>query len=366
MTDAADRRTPLYGEHLAAGARIVPFAGWAMPVHYGSQIEEHHAVRRDVGIFDVSHMGQVFIEGPDALELAQRCVTRDVSSLALGAAAYAALVNEEGGMEDDLYVYHLAPGRVLLVVNAATYEKDVEILQAIAAREKLDARLIPAADEWAMIAVQGPRWREAVAAAIGEGPWQALEPFHIVALDHHGLELVLSTTGYTGEPGCEIMVAPNAAAGLWRALVAAGARPIGLAARDTLRLEQGFNLSGVDFTTAENPFEVRLAWIVQLDKPRFHGRDALARIKAEGIRRRQVGLLPEGRRIPRHGAAGVAGDRKIGEVTSGGFSPTLERPIVMALVEAEHAAPGTALSIDLGSARVAAAVTKLPFHKVQH
>ncbi len=367
MSSTAEiKQTPLYDEHVAAGGKIVPFAGWAMPVHFGSQLEEHHAVRRSVGLFDVSHMGQIFVEGPEALELVQRIVTRDIGDLDDGGAAYAALCHEDGTLADDLFVSRLAADRILLVVNAATYDADLALMQSIAARERLDARLRPAAPEWAMIAVQGPRWREACRAALGAGEWEGLAPIRVASMTYGGHELIFSTTGYTGEAGAELLCHPSQAVGLWRALVAAGARPCGLAARDTLRLESGFNLSGVDFTREHNPLEARLGWVTDLSKPAFSGREALLEIKQRGVTLRQVGLLPEGRRIPRHGNPVLADGNPVGEVTSGGFSPTLDRPIALGYVAAGLAKVGTELEIELGGgSKVKAVVAKLPFYKSQ-
>lgn len=362
MEDAALKRTPLYEEHVAAGARMVPFGGWSMPVHYGSQIEEHHAVRRDAGLFDVSHMGQVFVVGPQAVELVNRIVTRDVSGLPDGGACYGALCRKDGTLVDDLFVSRLGAERILIVVNASTYDGDVVVMQQIAAAARLNARLVPCAEQWAMIAVQGPRWKEVCLKALGPGPWERVAPLRIHAMAYGGRELLFSTTGYTGEAGVELICDPSVAVPLWRGLIAAGGRPCGLAARDTLRLESGMNLSGQDFTAQNNPFEVRMSWIVDLDKP-FQGRDALAALKAN-VGLRQVGLLTEGRRIPRHNARVLAGGQAVGQITSGGFSPTLERPIALALVAAPQAQVGTRLSIELGGdSTTAATVVKLPFYK---
>lgn len=376
---AALRRTPLYDCHVEAGAKMVPFGAWEMPLHYGSQIEEHHATRRGVGLFDVSHMGQIEVTGRDAAALVQEIVTRDIGDLADGEQAYCAMCNEAGGIIDDLIVARMAGHWFLLVVNAGPYEKAVAQIQKIA--DGLDLRGVsvePAANNYAMIAVQGKAWRDIVRPVIGAGlgagsgpgvgeasgafAWENLKPYRAAEIEYREGPLIVSTTGYTGEPGCELLLAPDHAAEVWCALIAAGGRPCGLAARDTLRLEKGMCLSGQDFTEASNPFEARLGWVVDLDKESFCGLDALKKIKAEGVARRLVGLLPEGRRIPRHGARIIAGGKPVGEITSGGFSPTLARPIALGYVAKEFAKAGTSLAIDLGGGKTAAArVARPPF-----
>jgi len=357
------QRTPLHAAHLALGAKMAPFAGWEMPLHYGSQIEEHLATRRDVAIFDVSHMGQVEIVGSGTLNLAQALVTRDLATLDDGEAAYGLLCRADGGIIDDLIAARLGPERFFLVVNAAAHARDIEHMEAVtAALGPADAELRPCSDRWAMIAVQGPRWIPVVEAVIGPGPWGTLPPYRVHLLDFRATELILSTTGYTGEAGCELICAPEVAAALWEALLRAGARPAGLAARDTLRLEKGLCLSGQDFTEENNPFEARLGWVVQLEKPDFCGRESLARIKRQGVRRRLMGLLPEGRRIPRNGMKLWADGREVGGVTSGGYSPSLERPIALGYVAAPWAHEGAELDLDLGRGTVRAQVTRPPFY----
>lgn len=356
------KRTPLYDDHVALGARMVPFGGWAMPVHYGSQIEEHHAVRRDVGLFDVSHMGQVFVEGPQAVELVNCIVTRDISSLPDAGACYGALCREDGTLVDDLFISRFTFDRILIVVNASTYDGDVKVMKHIEARANLNAKLIPCAEKWAMIAVQGPNWKQVCVKVLGRGDWEIIEPLHIFSTSYGAHELLFSTTGYTGEAGVELICDPSVAPKLWGELVAAGGRPCGLAARDTLRLEAGMNLSGQDFTAANNPFEVRMSWIVDLGKE-FQGRDALLKLK-EDVTRRQVGLLTEGRRIPRHNARVLFNGQPVGEITSGGFSPTLDRPIAMAIVAIPATKIGTEMEVELGGGSTTkATVVKLPFYK---
>jgi aminomethyltransferase len=363
MTETATlRRTPLYETHVAAGAKLVPFAGWEMPVHYGSALDEHRATREGAGLFDVSHMGQAAVRGPGAADWVQGIVSRNVAKLTDGRQAYGVLCNEQGGLVDDLIAARLTAEEWLIVINAGTREGDIAEMRRAAGRMGLTgATLTDESDQWAMIAVQGPRWTEAVEGALGAGAWREMKPYRIARMEYAGRPLLVSTTGYTGEKGCELLCAPEVAPQLWRALVDGGGRPIGLAARDSLRLEKGFHLSGVDFTSANSPFEAALEWVVDLEKE-FWGVEALRRLKEKGATRRLVGLLPEGRRIPRHGAAIVEGDRAIGEVTSGGFSPALERPVALGYVPLALAAPGSRVIIDLGRGAMAPAeVVKVPF-----
>lgn len=361
-SDTPLRRTPLYQQHSDAGARLVPFAGWEMPVHYGSQLEEHQATREGCGLFDVSHMGQIFVEGRGARALVNAIVARDVSDLPTGRSLYTVLCNGEGGLLDDLIVTCLAEERFLLVVNAATYEGDLAAMQARAAACAIpEATLRGAAEDWAMIAVQGPDANAILNSVIGDGGWEALPAFSAAELSWQGEPLLLSTTGYTGEHGAELLCPPGQAPALWVALVDAGGRPVGLAARDSLRLEKGLWLSGQDFTSDNNPYEAAMGWVVDLEKSDYPGRAALAAIKAAGPARKLVGLRPEGRRIPRHGAAIMQGEQVIGEVTSGGFSPALEGPIALGYVMADQASLGNTVEIDLGRSRVTATLCKRCF-----
>jgi aminomethyltransferase len=358
------KRTPLFETHVESGGKMVPFGGWEMPLHYGSQIEEHLATRSSAGIFDVSHMGQVSVTGADALALVQEIVTQDVSVLADGDEVYTVMCREDGGMIDDLIVSRFGPNEYFMVVNAGPYAKGVAHMQGVAGRLGLpDATLTPCAEDWAMIALQGPHWRGVLDRVIGPGAWSGLGTFKTVRLTFERGPLLFSSTGYTGEPGCELLCPPETAPRLWRALAEGGARPIGLAARDTLRLEKGYCLSGQDFTEANNPYEAGLGRVVKLGKTSFCGRAALERIKEEGPRRKLVGLLPEGRRIPRHeNPVQDTTGAVVGEITSGGYSPSLERPVAMAYVKPEFARPGTVLRIDLGRGAAGAVVTRFPFY----
>lgn len=342
---------------------MVPFGGWEMPLHYGSQIEEHLKTRAEATIFDVSHMGQIEVNGARALDLIQEIVTRDISRLEDGQEAYCVMCHEDGGLIDDLIVTRLGEGRYFIVVNASPYEKDSAFMRTIADRLSLPGvQLRPCAEEWAMIALQGPRWAEIGRKVLGGGAFWDLAAYRAAEMKRDGADLIFSTTGYTGERGVELICRPEKATALWSALLAAGARPAGLAARDTLRLEKGMCLSGQDFTEANNPFEARLGWVVDLKKTSFSGRASLERIHKEGPKQRLVGLLPEGRRFARHGAKIFRAGEPIGEITSGGYSPSLERPIAMGYVGAEAAKAGGEVEIDLGRGTTKAVMTSPPFY----
>lgn len=357
------QRTPLYDRHVALGAKMVPFAGWEMPLHYGSQVEEHHATRRSAGVFDVSHMGQIMISGPQAERLVQELATNDLSRLSDGDELYTVMCDERGGMIDDLIIARFAADQYFIVANAATYLTDFQFIEQLAA-EKIPGdktHLDPCSEDWAMIAIQGPEFAEILNVILGEGPWDKLKPFKIFRGVHNGVNLIISTTGYTGEPGAEILCPPEDVGDLWDAMVEAGARPCGLAARDTLRLEKGYLLSGQDFTTENNPLEAGVGWVVKLDKKSFSGKYALMDVKAAGPARKLMGFLPEGKRIPRHGAEILAEGVAVGYLTSGSWSPSLERPIAMGYIDSALANPGAEVQISLGSTTTRAVIVKPPF-----
>jgi aminomethyltransferase len=348
------RQTPLYAQHRESGARIVDFGGWDMPLHYGSQIDEHHAVRRDAGMFDVSHMRVVDVGGERARAFLAHALANDVGKLRVpGKALYSCLLDREGRVLDDLIVYYLREDLFRLVVNAATAEGDIAWLSSLAANEP-GVALAPRAD-LAMIAVQGPNARARAWQAFpgSEAATRDLKPFNAVQAGSR----FIARTGYTGEDGFEVMLPAGQAVADWQALAAAGVRPCGLGARDTLRLEAGMNLYGQDMDATVSPLESGLAWTVDLASPRdFVGRAAL---EAQAARRRQVGLVLDGGGVLRahqtvHTASGE------GEVTSGTFSPTLARSIALARVPV-GVAPGAAVEVDVRGKRLAARVVKPPF-----
>jgi aminomethyltransferase len=328
------RRTPLYAAHIAAGARMVDFSGWEMPINYGSQIEEHQAVRRDAGMFDVSHMTVVDVRGAGARAYLLRLLANDVSRLVQpGKALYSCMLNERGGVIDDLIAYYLEADYYRLVVNAATRDKDLLWLQAQA--PGFDVRIGEQGD-LAMIAVQGPLARQKALSALPAGATaeaERLQPFFACRPG----DLFIARTGYTGEDGFEITVPAGQASELWDQLLAAGVRPCGLGARDSLRLEAGMNLYGQDMDEDVSPLESALGWTVAMkDAREFIGRKALEEQKAAGVARRLVGLVLQDKGVLRAGQA-VSTAQGAGITTSGGFSPTLQQAIAFARIPAGNA-----------------------------
>jgi aminomethyltransferase len=362
------QRTPLYAEHLAAHARMVDFSGWEMPIHYGSQIEEHHAVRRAAGLFDVSHMCAVDVTGADAARFLRHLLANDIAKLSTpGCALYSCLLNGQGGIIDDLIVYFLAPENYRLVVNAGTAEKDLAWMRA--QRGGLSVDIVPrreGEDALAMLAIQGPEAREKFWAAFpaSRAATESLAPFQAAEWATDNAVWLLARTGYTGEDGFEITLPAAQAARAWQALLAAGAKPCGLGARDTLRLEAGMNLYGQDMDETCSPDESNLAWTVDLrDAGRdFIGKSALVtRRKTDQITQQLTGLL-----LLDHGVLRahqqVATPLGAGEVTSGTFSPTLNQSIAFARLPAGVAA-GDTVSVTIRDKPLAARVIKPPFFR---
>ncbi len=351
------RRTPLYEEHMALGARLVDFAGWEMPVQYAGIKAEHQAVRNHAGLFDVSHMGEAVFRGPDAEAAIQRLVTRDVSRLAEGQAGYAAVCYEDGGTVDDVLVYR-RPEDFLIVVNASNREKDLEHFRANT--KDLEVEVSDESDDWALLALQGPE----VAGMLQSFTDMDLSPikyYRFVEGEVDGAAATFSRTGYTGEDGFEIFLRPDCAPRVWRRLVEAGATPVGLGARDTLRLEAGMCLYGNELDEETTPLEAGISFAVHLTKePEFIGRGALLREDLEGLRKKLVGFELEGRGIARHGHTVTEGAEIVGQVTSGTHSPTLNRAIGLALVE-----PGVRdrFSVVIRDRPVPARTVPLPFYK---
>ncbi|MGD8909236.1 MAG: glycine cleavage system aminomethyltransferase GcvT [Chromatiales bacterium] len=351
------KQTVLFETHKAMGGKMVPFGGWEMPLHYGSQLEEHHQVRRDAGMFDVSHMTVVDLKGSDANPFLRRLLANDVDKLKVsGKALYTCMLNERGGVVDDLIVYFLNDSWYRLVVNAGTTDKDLAWLQKQSGG--FDLSITPRRD-LAMIAVQGPNARAKVLPLLSEALQQAgavLKPFNAAADG----EWFLARTGYTGEEGFEIMLPADQAVDFWRRLKRAGVEPCGLGARDTLRLEAGMNLYGSDMDEETSPLESGLGWTVAWEPAErdFIGRAALEVQRKDPERRRFVGLLLTGRGVLRNHLKLFADDRLIGEITSGGFAPTLERSIAFARVEPDT---GDTCEVEIRGKRVAAQVVKPPF-----
>jgi aminomethyltransferase len=357
VVTAALKRTPLYEAHVAAGAKLVPFAGWEMPVQYEGVRVEHLAVRSACGVFDVSHMGEVETSGPEAEALLQRLLSNDVSKLAVGGAQYSVLCREDGGILDDLFTYRLADDRYLTVTNAANHERDLAWFEEHAT--DLDAEVSDAIGDYAMLAVQGPEARSIVAElAEGELPSR----MHTATLHIAGAEMLVCGTGYTGEDGVELLLAPERAAEVWRALTAGGARAAGLGARDTLRMEVCFHLYGNDMDEHRNPIEAGLAWCCK-EETGFIGSEPIAVARERGTEQKLAPFVLTGPGIPRQGNAVVSGGEEVGVVTSGTLSPSLEVGIGMAYVPVELAEPGTAVEIDVRGKLRAARVESKPLYR---
>ncbi|EHK63978.1 glycine cleavage system aminomethyltransferase GcvT [Achromobacter arsenitoxydans] len=351
------KRTPLAEEHLAAGARMVDFGGWDMPLAYGSQLEEHHAVRQDAGMFDVSHMLNVDVTGPDAFAFLQRLVANDVAKLTVpGKALYSCMLNPQGGVIDDLIIYFFAADEWRVVVNAGTADKDVAWMQRVKQAGAFDVAVTPRRD-LAMVAVQGPNARAKVWAA--RPAWQAAtEPLTAFVAACVGDDTLVARTGYTGEDGFEIVLPATEVVQLWRDLVAQGVRPAGLGARDTLRLEAGMNLYGQDMDELTQPGQAGLTWTVSLKNAerRFIGRDALEQFATPAT---FIGLKLQDRGVMRaHMAVRTA--QGMGELTSGTMSPTLGVSIGFARLP-QGVNPGDTVEVDIRGKWVSALACKLPF-----
>ena len=350
------RRTPLYDAHVEAGAKLVPFAGWEMPVQYTGIRSEHLAVREGCGVFDVSHMGEIETEGPQALELLQRLLTNDVSKLEVGGAQYSCLCREDGGVLDDLFTYRLADAHYLTVTNASNHERDLAWFREHA--EGFDAEVHDRLADYAMLAVQGPAAREIVGSmAQGELPPR----LRTAEINLGPGDALVCGTGYTGEPGVEILVEPDVAAALWEELLVAGATPAGLGARDTLRLEVNYALYGNELSEERTPIEAKLGWIVE-EGTGFIGAERCAAQRREGTAQRLVPFVITGEGIPRQGNPIVAGDETVGEVTSGTMSPSLGVGIGMGYLRTDLAEPGTEIEIDVRGKRRSARVEKVPLY----
>ena len=359
MTDHA-RRTPLYEEHLALGARMVDFAGWMMPVQYSGIIEEHTAVREAVGIFDVSHMGEFRVFGPEAKSALQRIVTNDLARIDdLGTAVYTVMCDEDGGIIDDLIVYHTGDVEYLIVVNAANREVDWDW---ITSHLPSSVEAADESDRTGLIAVQGPKALQVIAELAGD-EWEAPARFALGEAELDGTPVLIARTGYTGEDGVEVFCHSSQASAIWRLLLSFGeVTPCGLGARDTLRLEMGYALYGSDMDRGVDPISAGLGWVVPKTKSGYIGEDAVSRIRESGPALKLVGLTV-GEGVPRHGYPVLHGGAEVGKVASGTFSPTLGHGIATAYVPAALAGEGTELDIGIRRKVVPAVVTRPPFVK---
>jgi glycine cleavage system T protein (aminomethyltransferase) len=351
------KRTPLYEAHVEAGAKLVDFAGWEMPVQYDGIRAEHLRVRNACGVFDVSHMGEIETEGPEAAELLQRLLSNDVSKIKVGGAQYSCLCKEDGGVLDDLFTYRLAEEQFLTVTNAANHARDLEWFEAhavefnVAVRDRIDA--------FAMLAVQGPDAR-GIVGRLTEGELPAR--FRTEELMVAGCPTLVCGTGYTGEDGVELLIAPEEARTVWDGVIEGGASPAGLGARDTLRLEVNYCLYGNDLTEERTPIEAGLGWCVK-EETGFCGSEACRRVREEGPAEVLEPFVVTGAGIPRQGNPILSGNDRIGEVTSGTLSPSLEVGIGMGYVRADLAEPGTEIEIDVRGRRRAAHVGSKPLYR---
>ena len=357
------KRTPLYEEHVRLGGKIVPFAGFEMPVQYPDGItSEHRTVRERAGLFDVSHMGELYVSGPQALDLVQHIAINDASRIEVGQAQYSAMCLESGGVIDDLLIYRY-PDRYMLVVNASNVAKDRTWIEGHG--RTFDVEIEDASDSVALLALQGPAAR-GILAPLSDLDLDRVTYYGFREGEVAGVPATISGTGYTGEDGFELYLPAERAVDLWRALLregaAAGLAPAGLGARDSLRLEMGYALYGSDLDEEHTPLEAGLGWVTKLEKGSFVGLEALRAQKEAGVPRKLVGLTVSGRGFPRPGYTILSGGEAVGRVTSGTVSPSLGFGIAMGYVSAESSAPGTRLEIDARGRLLDAAVVRPPFY----
>jgi aminomethyltransferase len=346
---------------------MIDFGGWAMPVQYTSVIEEHRTTRARASVFDICHMGEIEVKGPQALDLLQFSLTRDLAGQKTGQIKLSALLNDRGGIIDDLTVYKMDRDVYMLVTNASTRESDFQRVRSILEEKKFDASLSDVSDKTGKLDLQGPI-SEAILQTLTPDDLKTLRFYWFITSQVAGIPAVISRSGYTGEDGFEIYAAADQIGALWDNLMDAGAKagikPAGLGARDTLRLECGMMLNGQDITEEICPLEIPYAWLVDWNKD-FAGKPALAAIREKGIRKKLAGFEMTGRGIARHGYPVTKDGREIGHVTSGTFSPTLNKAIGLAFIDAENTAPDTEIAIGIRDAESGAKIVRLPFYKKQ-
>lgn len=359
------KKTPLYDMHVKYGGKIVEFGGWLLPVQYSGIKEEHQAVRTKAGLFDVSHMGEFFVKGAQALDFVQKIITNDAAKLVDGQVLYTPMCYSDGGTVDDLLVYRFNQEKFLLVVNAANIEKDWQWVNEH--KNVFQVELQNASDTIGQLAIQGPLASK-ILKTLTDAPLDKLVYYHFFPkASVAGKEVILSRTGYTGEDGFEIYCHAADTPMLWEKLMAAGADdgilPTGLGCRDTLRFEACFPLYGHELTATTSPLEAGIGFFVKLDKPAFIGHDALQQQKADGLRRKTVGIEMLGRGVARAGYPIYDGDRQIGSVTTGSYAPTLNKNLALGLIEADAATIGKEIAIEIRGKKIAAKIIKKPFYK---
>jgi aminomethyltransferase len=362
-TPSSLKKTPLFDVHVAAGARMVDFGGWNMPVQYSSILEEHHAVRNAVGLFDVSHMGEIEIQGPEAVRLVDYLTVNHAAKLQAGQAQYSALLYEHGGFVDDILVHKVSDSHYFLCVNAANQEKDFEHIRA---HNRFQAEVEFSSDRYAQLAIQGPK-ALATLQKLTQADLARIKYYWFVDDAVADVPARIARTGYTGEDGFEIYLSPKAAKKIWQAILDAGRefgiKPCGLGARNTLRLEAKMALYGHEITASINPFEADLAWIVKMDKGDFVGRKALEKTSGENVTRKLIGFEMTGRGIGRDGYEVWIDRKPAGWVTSGGPSPTLNKNIGLCYLPVASAAPGNRIEIMIRNSPVEAITVSTPFYK---
>jgi len=358
------KRTTFYNIHKNLGAKIVEFAGFEMPIQYSSIIAEHKAVRNSVGVFDVSHMGEVFVKGEKALDFVQYITVNDASKLFPGRVQYSAMCYEDGGIVDDLLVYKISDNEFMLVINASNIDKDFAWMQK---NNKFGVELKNLSDNYSLLAVQGPNSLKVLQKLTDTEI--NLEYYHFTKLNLAGVDMIFSRTGYTGELGYELYFtgSENVAEEVWNKIFEAGnefdIKPIGLAARDTLRLEMGFCLYGNDIDQTTNPLEAGLGWITKLSKPGFIGKDVLLKVKEKGLDRKLVAIISDEKIFPRHGYDITVNNDKVGFITSGTVSPMLDKPIALGYVDIKYAEIDSEVNFLIRGKEIPAKVVKLPFVK---
>jgi aminomethyltransferase len=354
------RKTPLYNKHLGSGAKMVPFSGWDMPVQYTGIIEEHLHTRAKAGLFDICHMGEFFIKGPTADRDLDRLVTCRIDDMPPGKCRYGFMLNEEGGIIDDLIVFKISEGEYMLVVNAGTVDKDRKWVEKNVSRGNF---FIDDSDNIAKIDIQGPSSGEIMASLAGEKTVSALKRFCFTKVDIKGVMVLSSRTGYTGELGYELFFPVSSAEEVWDMLLKSGdVKPVGLGARDTLRIEMGYSLYGSDIDEDHTPFEANLARFVCMDKD-FIGKEALLQQEAEGVRRFLMGFVCEGRRAAREHFDVIVDGKRSGEITSGAFSPCLKRGIGLCYIERDLATEGREILLSDGKVEIKATLKNVPLYK---
>jgi aminomethyltransferase len=358
------KKTKFYSIHERLGAKIVDFAGYNMPVLYSSIINEHKAVRTSVGVFDVSHMGEIFICGEKALDFVQHITVNDASLLYDGRVQYSAMLLNDGGIVDDLLVYRISGNKFMLVVNASNKDKDFEWMKN---NNRFGVEISDESDQYSLLAVQGP-YSKKVLEKICDKPLH-LEYYHFFNVKVAGVDMILSRTGYTGELGYELYFKGDevVAEKIWNAVFESGKeyniQPVGLGARDSLRLEMGFCLYGNDIDHTTNPLEAGLGWITKLKKPSFIGKEVLLKVKEEGLKRKLVPMISEEKSFPRHGYDLSLNGKKVGNITSGTVSPVLDKAIAMGYVNIDYAKEGNQINFLIRGKEIPAVITKLPFIK---